>query len=928
MTTTDTKVNWHAMNPEEVLQHLKTSRQGLTDEEAKRRLAEYGPNVLKEEERPGFLQIFIEQFKDFLILILLAATILSFAMYFLNVFGILDTGEESPVDAIVILAIVVASAGMGTIEEYRAEKSMEALKKMAAPTAKVVRNGKETMVPASDIVPGDIVLMTYGDKVPADARVIEELNLQTDEAPLTGESTPVKKDTKPLSEDTYVADRKNMVFTATTVTYGHGNAAITSTGMNTEFGKIASMLQTAGDEEKTPLEQRLDVVGKWLGWSMIGICAIVSVVYILRAFLSDGISVETILTMFMLGVSLAVAAVPEALPAVVTGALAIGVNRMAKRNAIVRRLPAVETLGCATVICSDKTGTLTKNEMTVRKIYVNRKLIDVTGVGYEPRGELRLGDKVVDPKGDEDLQLLSRIVVLCSDASLDSSGSSWRVIGDPTEGALIVAAAKAGVDMNQMKGQYPRIGEIPFMSERKRMTTVHPINGENLAYMKGAPEVVLEQCTRMLVDGHEEPLSQELRKEILNTNEMMASGALRVLGMAYRKLPPTLKVAEEELTEEVVEKDMVFVGMMGMIDPPRDEAMRAHTLCEKAHIRAVMITGDHKLTAVAVAKEIGIARSDSLVLTGAELEVMSDEEYEKIADKVDVYARVSPAHKMRIIDALKKKGHVVAMTGDGVNDAPALKKADIGVAMGITGTDVTKEASDMTLADDNFASIVNAIEEGRGIYDNIKKYLSYLLSVNVGEMAIIFIAGLLGWPLPLLAVHLLWVNLATDGLPALALAVDPADPDLMERPPRDPKESVFTPHIKMYIAVVNAVMTIIILGAFYVTWGGDPGRVAKAQTVAFSIMVFSELLRAFTCRSERHTVFKVGMFKNRFLNIAILSSVLMQLAVIQIPALDILFNTVELGVQDWMLIVPLCFAVFAAVELSKVIAPKISKKFQ
>lgn len=928
MATTPPQANWHAMDAEEVIRALETSPQGLSEEEAKRRLAEYGFNELKEEERPGVLQIFVDQFKDFLIIILLAATALSFGMW-------LTGYEESPVDAIVILAIVISCAVLGTLQEYRAEKALEALKRMAAPAAMVMRGEKETEVPSREIVPGDIVLLATGDKVPADGRLIQEMNLQTDEAPLTGESIPVRKSVETLAEDVYVADRKNIVFTATVVTYGRGRAIVTSTGMNTEFGKIAGMLQTV-EAEATPLEKRLDAIGKFLGWAMLGICGGTAALFALRAYLVHGeIGVSTILTIIMWGVALAVAAVPEALPAVVTGGLAIGVSRMAKKNAIVRRLPAVETLGSCTVICSDKTGTLTKNEMTVRRVYTDGQLIEVTGVGYEPKGEFYASDKAMDPKGNTSLQLLSRVAALCSDARLMRSGESseggWYISGDPTEGALVVAAAKAGVLQEEANKEFPRIGEIPFSSERKRMTTVHPVDGENFAYMKGAPEIVLERCTHILKGGKEEVLTDEVKKEILMFNERMASDALRILGMAYRKLPSTMEISEETIAEEAVEHSFVFVGLMGMIDPPREEAINGNKLCEDAGIKTVMITGDHKLTAVAVAKEIGMMKPDSIVLTGSELEEISDEEFEKIVEDVAVYARVSPVHKTRIVQALKKKGQIVAMTGDGVNDAPALKNADIGVAMGITGTDVTKEASDMVLADDNFATIVNAVEEGRSIFDNIKKYLIYLLSCNAAEMAIMLIAGLLNWPLPLLTAQLLWVNLTTDGLPALALGVDPAEPDIMARPPRDPKESVFTSSFKFYLGLTTVVITFAVLTPFYLigsATGWSEYGTMKAQTAAFAVMVFSELARAYTCRSERYPVIKVGMFRNRFLNWAILSSVLMQLAVIQVPALDVMFHTVELSLLDWAMIIPLALTTFVVLELSKVFAPKVLKSLR
>ncbi|MEM3004407.1 MAG: HAD-IC family P-type ATPase, partial [Candidatus Bathyarchaeia archaeon] len=723
-------LSFHSMKTEDVLKVLQSSMKGLDDSEARARLERYGPNELRSEKQTSPLKIFAEQFGEILIIILLAATFISYLL-----------GEI--VDALVILFIVFACAVLGFVQEYRAERSLEALKRMASPTAIVLRNERELQVPSRELVPGDIILIRTGDKVPADARIIEEFNLQVDEAPLTGESAPVKKHSAPVTDAASVMDRANIVFSGTTVTYGHGKAIVFSTGMETEFGKIAQMVQ-ATTEEKTPLENRLEHVGKWLGISCLAVCAIVAGLGIIRGY--------QILEMLVWGVSLAVAAVPEALPAVVTGALAIGVQRMSRRNAIVRRLPAVETLGCTTVICADKTGTLTKGEMTVCRIYLHDVFIDVTGSGYDPRGEFHASGQVAE---DERLSLLSRIGLLCNDAKLEPQNDAWSLIGDPTEGALVVLAAKAGLDQNQTREAYPRINEVPFSSERKRMTTIHSApDGSVVAYSKGAPEILLEVCTHILRDNGVSQLSEEGKRRILDVNERMASEGLRVLAMAYRNLPATVNPTESAGT--YVEQDFTFVGLAGMMDPPRTEAKNAVQTCKNAGVKTIMITGDHMLTASTIARELGILEDGGRVLTGSELDSIGEGELHDLVENVSVYARVSPEHKMRIVTALQARGHIVAMTGDGVNDAPALKKADIGVAMGITGTDVTKEASDMILTDDNFASIVAAMEEGRGIYENIKKYISYLLSCNVGEILVMFIAGILAWPLPLVAVQLLW----------------------------------------------------------------------------------------------------------------------------------------------------------------------------
>ncbi|MDD5039493.1 MAG: cation-translocating P-type ATPase, partial [Dehalococcoidales bacterium] len=798
---------WYNLGVADVFKSLGSRPEGLTDSEVKDRLTKYGANELREEKEASIWSLVAEQFKSVLIIILLAAVVISVTL------GIITYKPggglpEEITDAIVILVIVIACVVLGVVEEYRSEKAMAALKKMAALTATVIRNGIDVEVPAREIVPGDVIVLSTGDRVPADLRLIEAANLRTDEASLTGESTPVEKITEPIpGADVAIGDRKNLTYSGTTVTYGRGKGIAVGTGMQTEFGKIAAMLQEV-EEEDTPLQKNLDKVGKWLGYACLAVVAIVVVLVLVRTLISTGtITGDTILEMFIWGVSLAVAAVPEALPAVVVISLSIGVQKMVKRHALVRRLAAVETLGCTTVICSDKTGTLTQDEMTVRQVYNNGRFINVSGVGYEPKGEFQFNGKALDLAHDMPMQTLMKIGTLCNDTKLVSVDGVWDIKGDPTEGALVVLAAKTGLAQEEANNKFPRIDEIPFSSERKRMTTIHNTPEGKVAYSKGAPEIVLDSCSHILIDSKAKTLTEKDKAEVLGAATKMAGDALRVLGMAYRPLTETLSCKEDS------EKGMIFVGLAGMIDPPREEVKGAIQLCEKAGIKSVMITGDHKITAMAVAKELGILKKGG-ALTGAELDKLSDEEYEKQVENIEVYARVSPSHKLKVIDAFSKKGHIVAMTGDGVNDAPALKKAHIGVAMGITGTDVSKEAAAMVLTDDNFASIVAAVEEGRGIFQNIKKYLVYLLSCNVGEVLIMFVAGVMGMPVPLVAIHLLWINLTTDGLPALALAVDPHDPDVMEQPPRDPKSSIFDKGVLVQIGVTGIVMTLTMLFMF------------------------------------------------------------------------------------------------------------------
>jgi len=856
------KKQWHTKSVEETLRDLNADGNGLTTSEVEARRKTYGYNELVEKKRITPLEILLNQFKDIFVMMLLVAIVLSLIIGWYKSAG--GGSWEEYVDAITIGAIVVLNAVVGFVQEYRSEKAIDAMKRLAAPRAHVLRDGKLTTIPAREVVPGDTLILEAGDHVPADAILIDAVDVKTGEAALTGESSPVSKRLGPVEEKTPVADRKNMVFMGTHLIYGRGRAVVTETGMGTEFGKIAEMMQSV-EEEQTPLQQKLESFAKKLGQIIIGICALIFVVEILRS----GLHMETILDALMVSVALAVSAVPEGLPAVVTVSLALGARELAKKNAIIRRLSSTETLGAVTVICSDKTGTLTKGEMTVREIYVDGNTFEVTGVGYEPKGEFLLEGKPIKPEEEQGLNLILKAATLCSNAQCDGKS----VIGDTTEGALIVAAAKYGLIKEDLEREAPRVHEVTFTSERKCMTTVHKSGGERLiAYVKGAPELILERCTRMIVRGRTTKLDQKARNEILETNERMANKALRVLGIAFKELTPK---ELGTLDDEELESGLVFIGLMGMIDPPRVEAMAAIKKCDEAGIKTIMITGDHKLTAVAVAKELDILK-DGLVLTGSELDAMGDEDYQKIVNKVNVYARVSPEHKIKIVRALKKEGNIVAMSGDGVNDAPALKQSDIGVAMGITGTDVTREASDMVLADDNFATIVNAVEGGRTIYDNIRKFSFFLMRCNFDELAIIGIFAILGLELPLTAAMILWLNLVTDGGPALALTMDPPEKDVMKRPPRNPNEGV------LYGRFASIITTFILQfaltgGIFYWQYYMLPGaltveKLARARTMAFMRATLQELFVVWNCRSERHNAFKTGFLSNKFLLVAVLVS--------------------------------------------------------
>jgi Ca2+-transporting ATPase len=882
---------WHLLPVDQVLASLKSSPTGLSSAEAAKRLAEFGPNELRAARRISPWQILLEQFKNVLVLILLVATGISL---------FLGHGIESVVIAVIVLFAVL----LGFVQEYRAERAIEALRQMAAPAARVLRDGETRQIAARQLVPGDVIFLRAGDRVPADARLLEAVNLQIEEAALTGESVPVEKHTAPLSgEDLAIGDRKNMAYAGTAASYGRGKAVVVATGMQTEFGKIAELLQTV-ESGKTPLQQNLDKVGHLLARAALVVVLAIVAVGLLRG--------QPFIEMLIFGIALAVAVVPEALPAVVTISLAIGVQRMAKRNALIRRLTAAETLGSTSVICSDKTGTLTRDEMTVRKIYAGGELLKISGAGYEPSGDFSRNARPIDPPASA--RTLLAAAILASDAILgqgngqgerrSEDGNGWHIKGDPTEGALVVAAAKAGLNKPDLDARFPRLHEIPFTSETKRMTTLHQTPEGVIAYSKGAPEVILASCVHYLSDSGIQPLDQAGKEKLLMVAQDMAGEALRVLAAAS-KPNATLKNAEQGMT---------FLGLVGMIDPPRPEAKAAIKTCELAGIRSVMITGDHPITAQAVARELGLLKHGRVV-TGAQLDQMHDADLEREVETIEVYARVSPAHKLRVVTALQSRGHVVAMTGDGVNDAPALKKADIGIAMGITGTDVTKEAAAMTLTDDNFASIVAAVEEGRGVFGNVKKYLMYLLSSNIGEIGLMAAAALLGLPLPLTAVQILYINLATDGLPALALSIDPPEKDLMRRKPRNPRTGIFTRPVVTLMLTGGIWSALLNLGLF--TWALNSGRsLQEAMTMTFVTLVLIEFFKAYNYRSDRHSVLN-RPFANKWLNYAVLWELLLLLLIVNLPFLQGAFGTLSLPLVDWFIVIGLALTISPVLELAK-----------
>ena len=872
---------WHTLAIEKIFGQLSTTSSGLCAEEAERRLGEYGPNELPSADQISPWAVFANQFKNVLIVILLIATAISAFL-----------GQM--IESIAIAVIVLFAVLLGFIQEYRAERAIEALKKMAALGARVLRDGHEVQIPARDLVPGDVVLLGAGDKVPADARMIEAINLKADESSLTGESVPIEKQCAPLAgEKLPIGDRNNMVYSGTVMTYGRGKAVVVATGMLTEFGKITGMLKTV-QKKKTPLQENLDRVGNILAVATLIVVSLIALFGFLRG--------APLLEMFLFGVALGVAVVPEALPAVVTISLAIGVQRMARRNALMRHLPTVETLGSTSVICSDKTGTLTRDEMTVRRIWIGGRHIRVTGTGYEPEGTFSAGQEKNEIFGP--LTEFLRGATLASDARLVNIDGDWIIKGDPTEGALVVVAAKAGLTKESLEREWPRTHEIPFTSERKRMTTLHQGPDETVTYSKGAPEVIIASCTRQRTAEGEISLDEKGARVILDAAKAMTTEALRVLAVACKRT--------ESLND--AENEMIFLGLAGMIDPPRPEAAEAIKTCAAAGIRPVMITGDHPGTAEAVARELGLLKT-GFVVTGPELEMMSDADFEQKVETIEVYARVSPEHKLRVVTALQKKGHVVAMTGDGVNDAPALKKADVGIAMGITGTDVSREAADMTLTDDNFASIVGAVEEGRGIFGNIKKYLMYLLSSNIGEIGLIAGAVFLGLPLPLTAVQILYVNLATDGLPALALSVDPPETDLMHNPPRDSKRGIFTRPVVFLMLVGGLWSGLVNLSLFI--WVLESGRaVEQAMTLTFLCLILIQLLKAYNFRSDRYSVFHKP-FANKWLNLSVLWELTLLNLIIYVPFLQRLFGTYGLSAADWIIVAGVALTIIPILEMGK-----------
>jgi Ca2+-transporting ATPase len=935
----DLKQTWYTLTAAEAAAALDTDLQkGLTAEQVRTRQAQFGPNELQEAPRRGFWRMLLDQFNQFLVLILIVAAIVS-ALIGWSDFN--RTGNTTEfIDAIAIMAIVILNAILGVVQEGRAEEALAALKKMSAPNARVLRDGYTQTVPARGLVPGDVVILETGNYIPGDVRLIQSTNLRIEEASLTGESVAVGKDAADvLPAETVLGDQHNMAFMSTVVTYGRGQGLVVAIGMSTEIGKIAEMIQ-AYEEEPTPLQVKLDQLGRTLGTITLVICALVGIIGVVRdtqlgvvfvqgfgAYFGLTETVPKLIEMFMVAVSLAIAAVPEGLPAVVTIALAIGMQEMARRHALIRKLPAVETLGSATAICSDKTGTLTQNEMTAVQMYVDRSLLTITGEGYKPQGEFQDSGEIVGLGGYPGMRLLLRAGLLCNDAHLeqisDNGSVQWRIAGDPTEGAFVVAAAKAGYQKDELGQEYPRLAEIPFDSERKRMTTFHPDPryGDYVAYMKGAPDIVLGLCNHVLEDGVMRPLTDERRDNILEENEALAANALRVLGVAFRPL----KAIPDNPQPENSEQDFTFIGLLGMIDPARPEVAPAIRTARHAGIETVMITGDYLNTAVAIGTEIGLLGEDDKSLTGAQLDKLDDDEFENMVEDVVVYARVSPQHKVKIVDALKGRGHIVAMTGDGVNDAPALKRSNIGVAMGITGTDVSKETADMVLTDDNYASIVSAIEQGRVIYSNIRKFVYYLLSCNMAEITILFVAMLAGWPLPLVPIQLLVLNLITDGAPALALGVEKGDPDIMDQKPRPAGEPIINRDMVTGIAVQTVAISLVVLVAFQI---GLTGSEAHARTMAFATLSISELLRAYTSRSERYSLWAIGPFTNKWMQWAVLTSLVLLLAIIYVPILDPIFSTTFLTLDDWLVMLPLILVPSVAAEINKWVLRKLSEREQ
>ncbi len=884
---------WHNLNPEETLRLLNSQRHGLSDDEAKTRLEQYGTNELRSKKRTSPVVVFFKQLLSPLIYILFAAAIISIL-------------TQHYLDAWVILGILLANAAIGFVQETRAERAMEALMQMAAPKAKVRRNGIVKQIPAREVVPGDILLLEIGDKVSAGARLIESSNLKLDEAILTGESMPVEKHTMPIEGDIALADRKNMVHMNTIVNYGRATAVVVNTGMSTEIGKIAGALEEI-EKEKTPLQKSITKLSQYIIILVLSVLGILLVAGIVRGL--------GWLDIFYLGVAAGVSAIPEGLPAVVTVVLAVGMQIMARRNAVIRKLVAVETLGSATVICSDKTGTLTLSQMAVQLIYVDGQWIEVSGEGYMPQGEFSQHGQILNPESNQTLTWHLRIGALCNDALLAREEQCCSIFGDPTEGALVVAAAKAGLDKEKLEIAHPRLDEIPFQSERQYMATLYPRDGGRTVYVKGAPERLLSMSKYLLKDSKVVPLGKADIQAIEQAHISMAQEAMRVIATAYVDLPPEF----EELREEEFKGKLVFVGLSGIMDPPREEAKEAVRLCKQAGIKVIMITGDHKLTAESIARQLYLPAGKAI--TGAELHELSDEGLSQQIESISVFARIEPMQKLRIVNALKDLGYTVAMTGDGVNDAPALRTADIGIAMGITGTDVAKEASDMVLTDDNFASVVAAVDEGRAIFNRLRNVIFFLLSTNIGELlALILCVSVIG-KAPLLALQILWVNLVTDTAAAIPLALEPKTGDELKQPPRHPRVGLVFPGLLLRICFLSVLMSIGIFLVF--NWAQSRISIEEARTIAFCTMVAFEWFRAFNARSDEHTVFKQGLLSNRWLLITISIAIMLQVAVVYVPFLQVAFSTVPIGIDKWGIAVLAGGSLFLIEEIRKVLFPRL-----
>lgn len=885
--------NWYNLSPDEVLRELKTSRAGLTESEAAARLHQYGFNELRGKEKTPPIVVFLRQFLSPLIYVLLVAGIISLVL-------------EHFLDAGVIIGVLLLNATIGFIQETRAEKAMEALVRLAAPKAPVRRDGRMNLIAAREIVPGDIFLLETGDRVPADARLIEVSNLKVNEAMLTGESMPVDKHTEALHGEVPVAERKNLVYMGTIVTYGRATAVVVHTGMSTEIGRIATAIQEI-KPEKTPLQKSIGKLSRYIIVIFLSISILLIAVGVFKGL--------GWLDMFLLAVAAAVSAIPEGLPAVVTVVLAIGMRAMAHRHAIIRKLVAVETLGAATVICSDKTGTLTLNEMTAQKVYVNGQMIEVTGEGYEPKGEFRRDGQVINPETEPSLNLLLRIGALCNDALHTCEDGFCNIFGDPTEGALVVVAAKAGMNKEKLEKLYPRLDEIPFQSEKQYMATLHPRDGGRVAYVKGAVERLLSQSKFIFKDGRVAPLTETDVQAIMQANLAMAEEAMRVIAIAYADFPHEL----EDLKDEDIRGNLIFVGLVGMGDPPRKETREAVRLCQGAGIKVIMVTGDHKATAEAIARQLDLPKGEAV--TGAELEKLTDEDLSREIENISVFARIEPLHKLRIVNALKSRGHVVAMTGDGVNDAPALKAANIGIAMGITGTDVAKEAGDMILADDNFASVVAAVEEGRAIFNRLRNVIFFLLSTNLGELIALTLSVFFVGQAPMLPVQIIWNNLMTDTAADIPLGLEPKFGDELKQPPRHPQVGLLFPGMLLRILFMALMMGVGIFVVF--NWGVARMSLAEARTMTFCTMVTFEWFKAFNARSDEYTTFKLGMLRNRWLILSISVAILLQLGVVYVPFLQVAFQTVPLSLERWGIILLAGGSLFAAEELRKIFSPRL-----